>query len=84
MQSFGKKAKGVCIICCLAFCSECAGWVNNVFLCAIHEGYEIYEGMARVFGTSDEALAQHVLYSLEHAGLHPFIYSRMMRITGKI
>ena len=69
-------AEGVCIICCEPHCSKCGGWVNEIFLCADHAEYEIYQGMARVFGTSDETLAQYALKCLEQNGLHPFLYSR--------
>ena len=71
-----QEAEGVCIICCLPYCEACGSWVNNLFLCANHEGYEIYQGMARVYGISDDAIAQYVRECLEQAGLHPFLYCR--------
>jgi hypothetical protein len=71
-----QPATGVCIICCLAYCGHCATRVNKRFLCSDHESYEIYEGMARVYGVSDEAAAQYVRRCLEQDGLHPFLYSR--------
>jgi hypothetical protein len=70
------KAEGVCIICCTPFCSECGKWKNHIFLCSIHINYEIYQGMARVFGVSDEAQAQYIASCLEQVGLHPFVFSR--------
>jgi len=70
------EAEGVCIICVMPYCKQCGSWVGGKFLCAQHEDYEIYEGMARVYGVSDEALAQYAANELERAGLHPFIYSR--------
>jgi hypothetical protein len=70
------EADGVCIICCEPYCPECSGKVNDKFLCADHAEYEIYQGMARVFGISDESQAQYVEGCLKDAGLHPFIFSR--------
>ena len=70
------KAEGVCVICGNPFCSNCGHSVNNIFLCNEHDGYEIYEGMARVFGTSDEIQIQYVNKYLEENDLHPFIYSK--------
>ena len=70
------EAEGVCVICRTPYCGQCAEYANKVFLCAIHDGYEIYQGMARVYGVSDDAMAQYAHGILEQAGLHPFIYSR--------
>lgn len=69
-------ADGVCIICCEPYCSKCGGEVNDKFLCADHAEYEIYQGMARVFGISDESQAQYIEGCLKDGGLHPFIFSR--------
>jgi hypothetical protein len=71
-----EEAEGACIICANAYCSECGSWVNNIFLCTRHEEYEIYEGMARIFGTSDDNLAQYAQKCLEQEGFHPYLYSR--------
>jgi hypothetical protein len=70
------EAAGVCIICLLPFCTQCAGTVQKHCLCHDHEDYEIVEGMARVYGVSDEAAAQYVSTCLEQRGLHPFVYAR--------
>jgi len=70
------KAEGVCVICGKPFCDKCVYPVNNMFLCNEHDGYEIYEGMARVFGTSDEIQIQYVKSCLEENSFHPFIYSK--------
>ena len=70
------KAEGVCVICGKPFCDKCVYPVNNIFLCNVHDGYEIYEGMARVFGTSDEIQIQYVKSCLEENSFHPFVYSR--------
>jgi hypothetical protein len=69
-------AAGVCIICRLPYCARCTSRVNKLFLCDKHAGYEIYEGMARVYGVSDEAAASYVSDCLDKKGLHPFLYSR--------
>lgn len=71
-----RAAEGVCIICATPFCGKCGSWANGLFLCAEHEDYEVYEGMARIYGTSNETLAQYARRCLEQAGLHPFLYSR--------
>ena len=70
------EAGGVCVICSLPFCERCGHRVNNVFLCNVHDSYEIYEGMARVFVSSDEAQLLYLKECLEENGLHPFVYSR--------
>lgn len=70
------EASGVCIICCLPFCRKCGGRVNKLFLCNDHEDYEILEGRARVYGVSDEVMAQYARECLKNGGLHPFLFSR--------
>jgi len=69
-------ADGVCIICSLPFCEKCGVKTNNHFLCNHHSNYEIYQGMARVFGTLDDTVAQHVKTCLEQDGLHPLLFCR--------
>ncbi len=71
-----QSAVGVCIVCARPFCSKCGGRVQNRFLCHDHDTLEIYEGMARVFGTSDAAQVEFAKTSLETAGLHAYIFSR--------
>lgn len=70
------KAEGVCVICCEPFCPECGIYVNEIFLCNEHSEYEIYEGMARVYGSSDSTQIEYAKSCLEQNNLHPFIYSR--------
>ena len=70
------EARGVCAICHQAYCKHCGLRVNNIFLCNEHSHYEIYEGMARVFGSSDEQQVNYYKTVLEENGLHPFIYER--------
>jgi hypothetical protein len=50
--------------------------VQNRFLCSRHDTLEIYEGMARVYGTSDALHAAYLRSCLETAGLHPLLFSR--------
>ena len=69
-------AKGVCAICHQAYCKKCGLRVNGIFLCNQHSDYEIYEGMARVFGSSDEQQVNLFKSVLEENNLHPFIYQR--------
>jgi hypothetical protein len=68
-------AEGVCVICSEPFCSECGGYVNKVFLCNEHNSYEIYEGFARIFGSSDSTQCNYVKSCLEQSLLHPIILS---------
>ena len=70
------KAEGVCVICRKPFCGICGHSVNNIFLCGEHYCYELYEGMAKIFGTSDEIQIQFVKSCLEGNSFHPFIYSK--------
>ena len=71
-----REATGVCIICCQPYCKDCCSRTNGLFLCDHHSGYEIYQGMARVYGTSDPVQAEFAKSCLEKADLHPFIFSR--------
>ena len=70
------ETEGVCVICAISFCNKCGHKVNNVFLCNEHDGYEIYEGMARVFGTSDSTQVEYIKSCLDQESFHPFVYSR--------
>ena len=69
-------ADGVCLICSEPYCSDCGGYVNKVFLCNEHSLYEIYEGFARIFGSSDTLQCEYFKSCLEQNSLHPFIFSR--------
>jgi hypothetical protein len=70
------SANAVCIICNKPFCADCGMWVQQKFLCGAHRTYEIYEGMARVYGVSDEAMARLASERLQQAGVHSFVYAR--------
>jgi RNA polymerase subunit RPABC4/transcription elongation factor Spt4 len=65
-----------CVICSEPFCKKCGTIVSGNFLCAQHDFYEVYEGMARVYGSSDIAQVNYIKGCLEQESLHPFIYSR--------
>lgn len=71
-----KDAEGVCIICSLPFCALCGAIVHKHFLCESHSGYEIYQGMARVYGNLDDTNAQYIKSCLEQVGMHPFVFSK--------
>lgn len=71
-----KEAAGVCVICCEPFCCECGIFINRIFLCDKHGEYEIYEGMARVFGSSDSLQIDYAKNCLEQEGLHPLVFSK--------
>lgn len=68
-------ADGVCIICNYPFCKKCVTKINNHFLCVEHSNYEIFEGMAKVYGAIDDTTAQYVKTCLEQDGLHPVLLS---------
>lgn len=70
------EASGVCVVCSLPYCDNCGYTDDLVYLCNVHDHYEVYQGMARVFGTSDEVQIRHVEGFLKESGLHPFVYSR--------
>jgi RNA polymerase subunit RPABC4/transcription elongation factor Spt4 len=69
-------AEYVCVICNEPYCKKCGAIVSRVFLCGQHDFYEVYEGMARVYGSSDFAQVNYIKGCLEQETLHPFIYSR--------
>ncbi len=76
------EAEGVCIICCIPFCSQCGAVINKHFLCGTHSDYEIYQGMARVYGDLDDTNVQYVKTCLEQAGIHPFIFCKVQPKGG--
>jgi hypothetical protein len=69
-------ADGVCVICSKPFCINCGGDVNKVFLCNLHFDHDVFEGMARVFGSMDNVRVHFAHTCLKQAGYHPYIYSR--------
>lgn len=70
------SADGVCAVCHQPYCKKCGLRVNSIFLCDEHSEYEIVEGMARIFGSSDESQINFIKSFLEKEGFHPFIYNR--------
>ena len=70
------NAEGYCVICNKPYCDKCLGRVEDLFLCNEHSHYENYEGMVRVFGTSDEPFINYLKEILIQENLHPIIYSR--------
>lgn len=71
-----KAAEGVCLVCQKSFCKKCGKMYNGYFLCDEDSEYEIYEGMAKVYGSNDHLQINYYKEILEHEGFHPFIYSR--------
>jgi hypothetical protein len=71
-----EEADGACVICAVLCCSECGKWCDDLFLCGEHEGYEIMEERARVYGSTDVLVTEYATRCLEQAGLHPFVFSR--------
>ena len=72
-----RNARGVCIVCCLPFCGDCGKTSSNMFLCEEHQKYEIYEGMARVYGTNDQAGAQYIAECLRQQDIPAVAFSRV-------
>ncbi len=72
----GEEADGVCVICRHPYCSDCAPWVGQFYLCDHHAEYEIFEGMVQIFSSSDATAAEMKSRSLEDAGFHPFLVIR--------
>ncbi len=72
----GETAAGVCIACQRPCCQSCGAESGGVFLCSVHSSYEAYEGLARVFGSTDLVQAGYAADILSQAGLHPFVFSR--------
>jgi hypothetical protein len=71
------NAEGVCVICCEPYCNKCGFFVHDkIFLCNEHSEYENFEGMVRVYGSSDSALVEFAKTNIETEGLHPFIFTR--------
>ena len=70
------EAEGVCVICSEALCNSCLGRVDDICLCVDHSDYEIYEGMARVYGSSDFPEIKYIEDCLQKEGIKTFIYSR--------
>jgi len=70
------EADGVCVICSFPFCENCGSNINDLFLCNEHEHYEIIQGMAKIFGTSDALQANYIMEILKQEELHPFLFDR--------
>ena len=69
-------AIGVCIICSTPICKSCGQRTDNHFLCHLNSDYEIYEGMANVYASSDAVKVDLAKDVLVKRGLHPYVYSR--------
>lgn len=73
---FETEAHGVCLICLKPFCKKCGLFVSNCFVCDRHSNYEIIEGMARIYGSSDSLKMTYLKDVLEKENLHPYLFSR--------
>jgi len=71
-----KKAKGVCLICEEPYCNDCGKFVAKKFLCSTHAHYEIYEGMAKVFGSNDHVHCNYLANMLKQETIHALVYMR--------
>jgi ribosomal protein S27AE len=74
-----REASGVCVVCATPVWGAGGRGVVRLlgfFLCNEHRKCEIYQGMVRVFGTSDPGQAEYAHGCLSQEGLHPFLYSR--------
>ena len=71
-----EEADGVCVICRRPYCSDCATWMGQYYLCDQHEEYEISHGKARILSSSDASAAQMAHTSLKEAGFHPLLVVR--------
>lgn len=71
-----QAATGACLICEEPYCDNCGGYVNEKFLCTTHENYEIYEGMAKVFGSNDYVHCNYIADILKQEKIDAIVYSR--------
>lgn len=81
-QHIKTEAEGVCVICALPCCTQCGAFINDRFLCNTHSEYEIYEGMARIYGSLNDTSTQHAKTCLEQGGFHPFVFCRVQPQGG--
>ena len=70
------EANGVCLICEEPYCKECGKFTGKKFLCSIHKEYEIYEGMAKVFGSNDNIHCNYLADMLRQEGINALVYKR--------
>lgn len=70
------EAEGVCLICDKVCCSKCGQYVNKLFLCDEHSDAEIYQSMAKVYGSSDSVEVDYLISMLENNGFHPLKFNR--------
>jgi len=69
-------ARGVCLICGKPYCKECGEFIGKLFFCRRHGAYDICEGSACVFDSTENRIAQIAFQSLQEGGFHPFAVSR--------
>lgn len=69
-------AQGVCLICEEPFCNQCGGRRNHKFFCSAHDDYEVYQGMAKVYGSSDYVQCSYIIDALKNEGINALMYNR--------
>lgn len=72
----GRDGDGVCLICENVFCKGCGRFVNGKFLCNEHDHYEIYQGMAKVYGSNDNVHCNYLADILKQEGINALVYVR--------
>lgn len=70
------EAEGVCLICEDPYCKSCGKFTGRKFLCDKHSDYEIYQGMAKVFGSNDHVHCNYLADMLKQEGIHALVYMR--------
>jgi hypothetical protein len=50
--------------------------IGTVFFCTEHGAYDIHEGLASIFDSTDARVAQIAFQALEEDGFHPFLIPR--------
>ncbi len=71
-----EEGVGICLICEKVCCPECGDYLRGMFLCEEHSQLEIYERMAKIFGSSDSVEIDFIISMLEKEGLHPVRFDR--------
>ena len=75
-----RTAKGRCVICGRALCSDCREGDARAYLCEDHASITVIEGWAQVYSTASEFEASLVRENLESEGIDARIFSQRDRI----
>lgn len=71
-----REARGQCVVCGSAVCSECDREEAREFICPEHHGITVVDGWAQVYSTSDDLEAQLVRDNLRAEGTEAEILSQ--------